>query len=177
MAIAMATVFFAFSSGPSLRLTFVPGVALAYALYRLTCERGLPPPERILPLYLVSLAWQFIHFCEEYLTQFHERFPGLWGAPAYPRDLFVVFNMGAYALFCLGGLILLKRRTALAMIPLFFIAYGVVGNALGHAAFCIAAGGYFPGAWTSLAYWVLGPLLLARLWAWRAGVEPGEGVR
>jgi hypothetical protein len=106
MAIGMASTFWMLSSGPSLRVTFVPGVVLAYALYVTTCLRGLPPPERVLPVYIVALAVQFLHFTEEYLTHFDERFPGLWSAPAYSRELFVSFNMGAYALFTLGALIL-----------------------------------------------------------------------
>ena len=163
----MATTFTLVSSGPSLLVTFVPGVALAYALFWTTCWRQMPEPSRILPIYLIALAVQFLHFTEEYLTRFDIRFPGLWSAPAYPRDVFVGFNMVAYAAFTVGALILFYRVRAVAMVPLFFVAYGVIGNAIGHAAFCIGVRGYFPGFWTSLAYWVLGPLLLKRLWETR----------
>lgn len=45
----------------------------------------------------------------------------------------------------------------------FFAVYGVVGNAITHTAWTLLKGGYFPGLVTSLGYWVLGPLLLARL--------------
>ncbi len=99
----MATTFTLLSSGPSLLVTFVPGVALAYALFWTTCWRQMPEPSRILPIYLIALAVQFLHFTEEYLTRFDIRFPGPWSAPAYPRDLFVGFNMGAYAAFTVGA--------------------------------------------------------------------------
>jgi hypothetical protein len=60
------------------------------------------------------------------------------------------------------------------MIPLFFISYGVVGNAIGHAGFCIAAHGYFPGMWTAFAHAVLAPVLLHRMWSWRRDVARAD---
>lgn len=164
MALAMITVFWLFSSGWSLRLTFIPGVVLAYALLLLTVRRKAPDSTSLLPLYLLALAVQMLHFAEEYVTGFYSKFPELFGGAAYSVDTFVVFNMSAYFLFVLGAIMLYRKVREPMMIPLFFIAYGVIGNALSHLVFAIIAGGYFPGLYTSLIYWVLAPLLVRALW-------------
>lgn len=164
MAIAMIVVFWVFSSGWSLRLTFVPGVVLAYGLFLLTVARKPPAPERLLPLYLLALAVQMLHFAEEYVTGFYVRFPELFGGGAYTAETFVMFNMSAYFAFVIGAILPYKGIVAPMMIPLFFITYGVIGNAITHVIFAIAAGGYFPGLYTSLLYWLLAPLLIRELW-------------
>lgn len=164
MAVAMITLFWVFSSGWSLRVTFVPGVVGAYILFLLTARRKAPAREQLLPVYLVALAVQMLHFAEEYVTGFYDKFPALFGAPGYSRETFVLFNMGAYCAFVIGALIIQKKLRAPMMIPLFFISYGVIGNAITHAIFAISVGGYFPGLYTSLAYWVLAPALLRALW-------------
>ena len=33
----------------------------------------MPQPKRIVPLYLASLAWQFVHFAEEFFTGLQTR--------------------------------------------------------------------------------------------------------
>lgn len=164
MALGMATVFWILSSGWSLRLTFIPGVLLAYVLFLLTITRKAPDPKKLLPLYLLAVAIQTLHFAEEYLTGFYDKFPELFEGAAYPVDTFVVFNMCAYFLFILGAVMIYRKMREPMMIPLFFIAYGVIGNAISHLVFAIVAGGYFPGLYTSFAYWILGPLLLRALW-------------
>lgn len=160
----MIVVFWVFSSGWSLRVTFVPGVVLAYVLFLLTVTRKAPAPERLLPLYLLAVAIQMLHFAEEYITGFYTKFPELFGGWAYSSDTFVVFNMGAYFAFIVGAILIHRKIRAPMVIPLFFITYGVIGNAVMHAVFAIWVDGYFPGLYTSLLYWVLAPLLLRELW-------------
>lgn len=164
MAIVMIAVFWIFSSGWSLRLTFVPGVVLAYALLLFTVARKAPEPERILPAYLVAVAMQMLHFAEEYATGFYEQFPVLFGGAPYAPSTFVIFNMCAYFAFVLGAIMLYQKVREPMLIPLFFITYGVIGNAVTHVIFAIMVGGYFPGLYTSLLYWVLAPILLRGLW-------------
>lgn len=164
MAVVMIVVFWVFSSGWSLRLTFVPGVVIAYVLFLLTVTRKAPAPERLLPIYLLAVAVQMLHFAEEYVTGFYVRFPELFGGAAYSADAFVIFNMSAYFAFILGAIMIYKKVRGPMMIPLFFITYGVIGNAITHVIFAIVAGGYFPGLYTSFLYWVLAPLLLRELW-------------
>lgn len=55
-------------------------------------------------------------------------------------------------MFLLGGLALYRRVKPLSFIALFFVLYGVIGNAVAHAIFGVVARGYFPGLYTSLAY-------------------------
>lgn len=50
------------------------------------------------------------------------------------------------------------------IIPLFFVMYRIIGNAIAHLIFCIVEGGYFPGIYTSLIYWIIGPIIIKRLW-------------
>ena len=164
MAAGMIAVFVAISSGMTLLVTFVPGVVVALVFYFLTCYQRQPPPDRILPLYLVGLAIQMLHFAEELLNDFGVRFPALLGADPYPTDLFVLFNMVAYAGFLGGAIIIFNRKQSLMMIPLFFIIYGMMGNAIAHTTFSIVTGGYFPGLYTSLLYWLAGPVIVRQIW-------------
>ena len=164
MALVMIVVFWIFSSGWSLRLTFVPGVILAYILFLLTIKRKAPAPQRLLPLYLIAVAVQMLHFAEEYLTGFYAKFPALFGGAAYSPEVFVAFNMSAYFAFIIGAVFIYKKTRPLMMIPLFFITYGVLGNAITHVIFAIYVGGYFPGLYTALIYWLLAPFLLRELW-------------
>jgi pilus assembly protein TadC len=46
----------------------------------------------------------------------------------------------------------------------FFAIAGVIGNAIWHPLFAVRVGGYYPGLYTSFAYWIVGPILLKRLW-------------
>ena len=38
-----------------------------------------------------------------------------------------------------------------------------IGNGIAHTTWAIRLGTYFPGLYTALVYWILGPLLLNRL--------------
>ena len=164
MAIGMITVFILISSGPTLLVTFVPGVIVAYVFYFFTFYKNQPEPDKILPLYLLAMGVQFLHFTEEYLMGFNHKFPALFNAPEYPIQLFVSFNMFAYFIFTMGAIIIYKKLKPPMMIPLFFIVYGIVGNAIGHVVFAIVSGGYFPGLYTAFIYWIIGPVIIKRIW-------------
>jgi len=164
IAISLIIGFTIFSSGLSLILTFVPGVILAYVLYLLSFYRKLPEPEQFIPLYFFALAVQMLHFAEEHATNFEVVFPTLFNSAPYPHDLFVSFNMIAYFMFVLGGLAIYWKIKPLTLIALFFVSYGVLGNAIAHLAFAIVSQGYFSGLYTSFAYWILAPLLLRSIW-------------
>ncbi|MDH4091022.1 MAG: hypothetical protein OEV74_03540 [Cyclobacteriaceae bacterium] len=69
-----------------------------------TFYKKVPNPDSILTLYLVLLGIQFIHFTEEYLTDFNIEVPLLLGQEAYPKDYWLPFNMVAYSIFTIGGL-------------------------------------------------------------------------
>ena len=46
----------------------------------------------------------------------------------------------------------------------FFTIAATLGNAVLHPLLAFKVGGYFPGLFTSFAYWILGPILFMRLW-------------
>jgi Protein of unknown function with HXXEE motif len=150
---------------PGMRLLFLPAMVAAYVCYLLTSYNRTPKPERILPIYLLALAIQFLHFAEEYVYGFYYRVAGLVdGMPPINTNLFVTFNMIAYCFFILGGLGLYKKVKFSMILVWFFAIAGVIGNAIWHPLFAVKVGGYFPGLYTSFAYWIVGPILLKRLW-------------
>jgi len=72
--------------------------------------------------------------------------------------------MTAYFMFILGGLAIFWKFKPLTFIALFFVSYGVLGNAIAHLTFAIVSKGYFSGLYTSFAYWILAPLLFRAIW-------------
>ncbi len=161
--LVMTAVFWFGSHGTSLRVTFVPGVAVAYLLTLWLWRTGRPLPSGpvALPLFFVALAVQFTHFAEENATDFATRFPLRYGGDPYDPALFVTFNMVSYATFTIAavGLWCFGQRRLIVPV-LFFCVYGTYGNACAHLWWTVRSGQYFPGLYTSLIYWVLGPLLL-----------------
>lgn len=150
---------------PAQRLVFVPAMIVAFVCYLRTSYQEMPKPERVMPIYLVALAIQFLHFTEEYLYGFHYRVTELRnGLPPFDLNVFVTFNMVAYCLFILGGLGMYKGIKFSMIIVWFFTIAGVIANAIWHPLFALKVGGYFPGLYTSFAYWIVGPILLKRLW-------------
>ena len=103
--------FMVFSSGISLIVTFVPAMIISYIIYFFTSYRKMPDPKRVIPLYFLTLGVQLLHFAEEFVGGFYEKFPQLIdGSAGYPQDLFVVFNMWAYFVFILGGLAIYNQK-------------------------------------------------------------------
>ena len=144
-------------------IIFIPGVIVTYFVFLNTFYKKAPDPEKILPLYLLAVGIQLLHFTEEYLTGFIVALPGLLGQEAYPMDYWIVFNMVAYFIFILGGIILFKEVKELMVIPLFFILVGVVFNSIAHILLSIYVGGYFSGLFTALIYAAIAPVLVQRV--------------
>ena len=142
---------------------FVPAAIITFLIYLITLYKHMPSPSDILPLYLLALAIQMLHFAEEYIMNFTTAMPALLGQEPYPNDYWLVFNMAAYFVFILGGIALFKKRKEYAIIPLFFILAGVLLNGMAHIALSIYSGAYFPGMITAILYLVIGPVLLKRI--------------
>ena len=142
---------------------FILGVIVSYVVYVNTLYKRTPDLGRILPLYLLALGIQFIHFTEEYLTDFTTELPKLFNQEAYPVDYWIVFNMVAYFVFIIGGIILFKQLKDFMIIPLFFILVGVIFNSVAHIMLSIYVRRYFPGLYTALIYMVIGPILMKRI--------------
>jgi hypothetical protein len=166
IALAMVIAFTLLSSGWSLIVTFVPGAIFAWLAYLWMFARKveLPRAETFVPLFFTALAIQSLHFAEEFVTNFRTLFPTLYGGGPYSVDLFVCFNMGAYAVFTLSCLLMLRRSSRFLLMPvLFYVVYGAIGNAISHTWWVLYSQSYFPGFFTATAYWVFGPWLLYRL--------------
>lgn len=70
VAIAIAAIVSFFLIHPAQKLFFVPAMIVAAVCYFQTSYRQMPKPERVLPVYLVALAIQFLHFTEEFVYGF-----------------------------------------------------------------------------------------------------------
>jgi hypothetical protein len=162
--IAIIAIVIFFLVHPAQRFSFVPAMVVAFVCYLRTSYREMPQAERVLPVYLVALAIQFLHFTEEYVYGFQFRVAEIMsGMPPFNVNVFVAFNMLAYCLFLLAGLGMYKGMK-FPMIIVWFFAICVMGNAIWHLLLTLRVGGYFPGLYTSFAGWILGPILLKRLW-------------
>jgi len=151
------------SAGISLFVMGPPAGALALAmfggfiLYLRTFRLHMPRPEGFLPLYLGALAWQFLHFLEEFATGFQREFPALIGTNEWTDIRFVAFNMVHYSLFLVSAVALVKGVRPLTYFASFFIIAMLV-NGIGHPLLGLWVGGYFPGlltGWGSLVWAVL----------------------
>jgi hypothetical protein len=120
--------------------------------------------ERTARIFLFGLAAQCLHFMEEAVTGFPERFPQLLGLPAWPADFFVVFNLTWLSIWTLST-IGLHRGYWFALFPIWFFAIGSIANGIAHPLLAVAVRGYFPGLITSPIVGVLGVLLWLRLQA------------
>ena len=164
-AIALTAIIIFLFVHPAQKFFFVPAMVVAFVCYLLTSYREMPKAERVLPIYLVALAIQFLHFTEEYVYGFPVRVTEIMpGMPPFNINVFVAFNMIAYCLFLLSGLGMYKGMKFPMVLVWFFTIAGVLGNPILHLLLAVRVGGYFPGLFTSFAYWILGPILLIRLW-------------
>ena len=165
IALAMGTIFIGLGGTPLL-VTFIPGLFIAWTAFAWLHFKHieLPSGDRLYPIFFGVFAWQFVHFFEEFLTGFRIRFPALYGTTAYSADTFVGINMVSYFVFAVGFILAFRKGLSFLLVPvLFYAVYGAVGNAFAHAWWVVLERDYFPGAYSALAYWVLGPLLLASL--------------
>jgi hypothetical protein len=163
IAIIMA-VTFTLVGGKPLVATFIPGLIVAWGtlIWFYASQAAVPKGSSLYPLYFGALAWQFVHFTEEFITGFRLSFFPLYGHAAIGNDLFVAINMFSYFMFAVAFILAFRFKLRFFLQPAaFFIIYGVVGNAISHVWWVILAGGYFPGFFTALVYWIIGPVLLA----------------
>ncbi len=167
IALVMISIFTYLSSGLSLIVTFVPGVVLAYIFYFLFCYRKNPDPVKILPIYFLGIGFQLLHFAEEHATHFDTVFAELFNGKPYDHNFFTTFNMISYFMFLLGGYAIYKGIKPLMIIAMFFVAYGMFGNCVGHIGYSLAVKGYFSGFYTSFLNFILSFVLIRKLWKLR----------
>jgi hypothetical protein len=144
----MAIGFIRIGSGRSLLVTFVPGVAVSglVSVWMYVGHIELPSRECFVPIFFAALVVQFLHFAEEFATDFKTFFPRLYGGQPYSDNLFVTFNMASYAVFATCYLPVFYLDARYLLLPvLFFIVYGAVRNAISHTIWSVAGHGYRPG--------------------------------
>jgi hypothetical protein len=110
------------------------------------------------------LAAQCLHFSEEFVTHFPDRFPLFLGLPAWSESFFVVFNLAWLSIWILSAAGL-QKGYRLALFPVWFFAIASIANGIAHPLLAIAVRGYFPGLITSPLVGVLGVMLWIRLLA------------
>ena len=115
-------------------------------------------------LCFIGLAAQCLHFTEEFVTRFPDRFTALLGLPAWSDDFFVAFNLIWLSVWILSA-IGLQKGYWFALFPVWFFAIGSIVNGIGHPLLAVLVRGYFPGLITSPLVGALGVLLWLRLQA------------
>lgn len=139
-------------------------MALLLTILRRPVDGDQVGRERTARLFLIGLAAQCMHFMEEFVTRFQDRFPTLLGLSAWSQNFFVVFNLIWLSVWILSS-IGLRRGYRLALFPVWFFAIGAIVNGIAHPMLAVVARGYFPGLVTSPIVGALGVMLWVRLQA------------
>ena len=147
--------------GPSV-LYGVAIVALGLTIARKPAKDSRGAIDGIIGLYLIGIAFQCLHFTEEFVTGFYVRAPEFLGFVAWSSEFFVTFNLIWIALW-LCGAVGIKKQMRIAYFPVWFFAIGMIGNAIWHPLLCLATRSYFPGLFTSPFAGVIGLILVSRL--------------
>ena len=148
-------------------------LALAVSAALTFVRRGWHPDSWLFRVAWLALAVQAAHFGEEWATGFRMRFPELMGLSVWPDAFFVTFNV-VWIVVWMASLWALARGVRVAVLPLWFLALGTVANGIAHPLFALAAGGYFPGLYTSPVVGIAGCVLLRKL---GAATAPAESPR
>jgi hypothetical protein len=136
------------------------GLGIAYLIWAVGPWKN--DPAAVLPMYLLAIVVQCVHFAEEFATGFQRQFPKLIGTE-WSDTRFVIFNLAWLALFVLAGVGIYQRMKLAYLAVLFLAVAGGVGNGAGHLLLCAWRGGYFPGAVTAPLCLLMGIALLTRL--------------
>jgi hypothetical protein len=138
------------------------GLVLAYGVW--VAARWKNDAAAVLPIYLLAIVVQCLHFTEEYATGFQHQFPRLLGDD-WSDARFVMFNMLWLAAFVLAGLGVYRRVQLAYLIVLFLALIGGVGNGISHLVLSAMYRRYFPGVITAPFCLLVGITLLTRLFA------------
>jgi hypothetical protein len=125
----------------------------ALAAARLAVTRASPPGwtdrrRKAARVLAVAVCAQGAHFLEETFTEFHVRFPQLFGAPPMSRSFFLAFNLAWLAIW-VAFIPAVRSGRRVGFLTAWFLAIAGTLNGIGHPVFAVAAGSYFPGLLTS----------------------------
>ncbi len=164
IALIAMTIWTLYSHGLSLIVTFDLGMLIALFMYFKFTRKSEGSYSSVAPFYFLALAVQFLHFSEEFVTGFYTRWPvEIFRAAPYDINSFLLVNMISYFFFTIAGIAILKNIKFPILIAWFFIIMGVCIQAVQHTVYAIMVGGYFPGLYTSLICYILGPILIIKM--------------
>jgi hypothetical protein len=146
-------------SHPLTRLAFIPCSVVAFMFFVSRRHYLESPPKGFLLLYLICIGIQCLHFIEEYVWGFHERVAEVLPFSPMSAGYFIRFNLIAYGCFLVAAFAIHHGIKWAMVVAWFFIIAGVAGNMFWHPLLALRAGGYFPGLYTSLLYWIVAPFL------------------
>jgi Protein of unknown function with HXXEE motif len=136
------------------------GLVVAYSVW--AAARWKSDAPAVLPLYLLAVAVQCLHFTEEFVSGFQHQFPKLFGDD-WSDARFVTFNMLWLAAFAIAGIGVYLQVPLAYLIVLFLALIGGVGNGISHLVLGAISGRYFPGVITAPFCLLAGIALLQRL--------------
>lgn len=138
---------------------------LSYIFYLLTCYKQMPEPNRILPVYLLAVGMELLHFAEEFSTGFYIRIAEeIYHTQPNTANEMVIGQMILFFLTIVGAIAIHKKWKIPMFIVWFVVIMQMFVNAVQHPIFSIVVKGYFPGLITSQVNWILGFILFKRLW-------------
>ncbi len=136
--------------------------AVQLALYRLSPT--ISTIERLAASRALAFttAAQSIHFAEEWSSDFHVRFPALFGLEPMSSFLFAAFNLTWIAIWiaCVPAL---RCARKLAFFAAWFLAMAGMLNGIAHPIMALVSAGYFPGLISSPLVGLAGVFLWQRL--------------
>jgi Protein of unknown function with HXXEE motif len=136
------------------------GLVVCYGVW--VAARWKNDAAAVLPVYLIAIVVQCLHFTEEYVTGFQHQFPRLFGED-WSDARFVTFNMLWLAAFVLSALGVYRRVALAYLVVLFLALIGGVGNRASHVVLAAMSGRYFPGIVTAPFCLLVGVSLLSRV--------------
>ncbi len=137
-------------------------VALYLTVTRPVRERDSAARKRLAHIAVAAITLQLFHFLEEASQSFEQRYPDLLGLSPWSSDIFVSFNLFWIVTWVIS-VVALRWNLLAALFPIWFLGIACVVNAVAHPLMALAAGGYFPGLWTSPFSGLVGALLLYQL--------------
>ncbi|MBN1534509.1 MAG: HXXEE domain-containing protein [Spirochaetes bacterium] len=139
--------------------------ALSYILYLLTFYKRMPDLNRVVPLYLLAVGMQLLHFAEEFVTGYQTRIAAeIYHVQPFTINQMVISQMVLFFFTIVGAIAIVKKWKIPMFMVWFVVIMQMMVNAVQHPIFSIMVHGYFPGLITSQVGWVLGPILFKRLW-------------